>query len=174
MNRKEFKKYCEEFDENITDNLDSSKFKVACSKCGSKEVSILYNGKEMAMGSEYTGAYTSQNFNLVFKCIECGNAVSLVKDIISGDIKSEEEVEMTKKESLSYKIKVLSWRGDWKNKIIPKDEMLYYLQKDVKITMNKIKIRLVNEGTTKFFTSQQFDPNAMLKIIDEELGEEFK
>ena len=80
MNKDEFKDYCNKFDDNITNKFNTNKFKIVCQKCKSDKIALLFNGKEMAMGSEYTGAYTVADSNLVFKCIKCGNAMS-IKDI---------------------------------------------------------------------------------------------
>ncbi len=93
MDLKQFEKYCEKFDDNITDIIPENRFNVVCKKCETGDVHIFYNGKQLSQGSEYTGVWTSQEFNLVFKCINCGNAISII-DGYDG-IESEEETNST-------------------------------------------------------------------------------
>ena len=82
MTQEEFKSYCKEFDDNLTNIINPTKFKILCQKCHSFDVSILYQGKEIACGSKYTGCWTDEYMNLVFKCRKCGNAIGIIDDEI--------------------------------------------------------------------------------------------
>ena len=76
MKLEEFQEFCRKFDENFKDKIVN--FEIMCKKCGSKKIHVLYDGKEMHEGSEYTGVYTGQDANLVFKCEDCGKADILI------------------------------------------------------------------------------------------------
>lgn len=79
MNIGEFKKMVMKQDDNITTKktiMDKNGFKnfiVCCKKCGSPKTEIYSAGFHYSEGSEYTGIY-GENMDLVFKCLECGNA----------------------------------------------------------------------------------------------------
>jgi len=74
INLEEFKEYCKKFDDNITKKWDFIKFKIVCS-CGSDNIVILHTPKDTAMGSEYTGEYTTSESEFGVKCKRCGNAM---------------------------------------------------------------------------------------------------
>ncbi len=81
MSLKEFKDYCLKFDDNLTSNIPKDRFEIKCKKCDSTNVHVLFNGKQMCEGSECTGIYTSTSEELVFKCVECGNAIGVIKEL---------------------------------------------------------------------------------------------
>ena len=78
MTLEEFKEHCINFDDNIGKRLPPDKFLIECGKCGSNSVSVMLNGKEIGVGSEYTGVWTRTPMNLLFKCKVCGNAHGII------------------------------------------------------------------------------------------------
>ena len=78
MTLKQFREYCDAYDCNLSNVIPKSRFRIQCIKCGSLNVQILFNNKEISGGSEYTGDWTSQDSELVFKCIKCGNAIGII------------------------------------------------------------------------------------------------
>lgn len=44
-------------------------------------------------------------------------------------------------------------------------------KEDVAEAVKRLKLDLLNEGENQFMTSQEFNPNIMMKIIDEIFGE---
>jgi predicted RNA-binding Zn-ribbon protein involved in translation (DUF1610 family) len=78
MTLKEFREYCNKHDDNISGCIPEWKFKFACGKCGSGDISIMFHGKEVSCGSELTGCWTTADNSLVFKCRQCGNAHGII------------------------------------------------------------------------------------------------
>jgi len=58
----------------IQDDINGFKLILACKKCGSSEVEVI--GEDGYMVSEETGYSSGSN---VFKCLNCGNAITIWK-----------------------------------------------------------------------------------------------
>jgi len=80
MTLKGFKRYCDEFDDNISDKLTKDSFGVRCKVCDSENVQIMFRRKVISEGSEYTGCWTSTDMGLLFKCYDCGNAIAITDE----------------------------------------------------------------------------------------------
>ena len=80
MTLDEFRRYCNEFDDNISDKLTKDSFSVRCKVCDSENVEIKLRDKVISGGSEYTGDWTSTDMGLLFKCRDCGNAIAITDE----------------------------------------------------------------------------------------------
>lgn len=74
----QFRDYCGLSDMNISDKVPKGKFKVKCGVCGSNEAQLLFDDKIVCGDYEYTRIWTDTEMKLVFKCLRCGNAHTVV------------------------------------------------------------------------------------------------
>ncbi len=79
MDKEEFKKYCEENDDNLVTKWDYKKFKIRCEKCKSLKVKVVDN-LEYHGGSDCpTCGYDSfTTGKIIIKCLECGSAMQVL------------------------------------------------------------------------------------------------
>ncbi len=79
MDKEEFKKYCEENDDNLVTKWDYKKFKIKCLKCNSENVKAVDNIELHEGSSCPTCGYESYNTGkIVIKCLDCGSAMQVL------------------------------------------------------------------------------------------------
>lgn len=77
MTLKEFKEYCDINDYNIVKNWDFKRFECRCKKCNSDNIQIGHKSKEYHY-STLTGQWSSGNNGLLIKCLDCGQAITII------------------------------------------------------------------------------------------------
>lgn len=79
MNMKEFKKYCEEHDDNLVTKWDYDKFEIRCVKCNSTNVKIVDNVEYNEGASCPTCGYDSYTSGrIIIKCFNCGGGMQVL------------------------------------------------------------------------------------------------
>lgn len=79
MNIQEFRKYCENNDDNIVKEFDKTKFKLTCQKCKSEDVVIVNTlNSYTEYGCPTCGSWTVEEGAIVIKCCTCGSAIAIV------------------------------------------------------------------------------------------------
>jgi Zn finger protein HypA/HybF involved in hydrogenase expression len=79
MNLEDFKKYCEEHDDNLMSEWNYNKFKIQCQKCNSFNVKIVDDLEHHEGHGCPTCGYESYNSGrLIVKCISCGSAIQIL------------------------------------------------------------------------------------------------
>jgi hypothetical protein len=77
MSLEDFKKYCYDNDYNIVSEWDFERFIPKCCKCNSTHIQIGHKNKSMGRG-DITGPYTREDAGLLVKCIDCGQAMTII------------------------------------------------------------------------------------------------
>ncbi len=79
MDNNEFKKYCEEHDDNLVTTWDYNKFKLKCCKCNSFNVKMVDNIEYDKGSSCPTCGYeASIGGKIIIKCLKCGSAMQVL------------------------------------------------------------------------------------------------
>ncbi len=79
MDNNEFKKYCEEHDDNLVTKWDYNKFKIICNKCNSKNVKIVDDLEHHEGSGCPTCGFDSYNTGIIIiKCLNCGSAMQVL------------------------------------------------------------------------------------------------
>ena len=79
MDNEEFKKYCEEHDDNLVTKWDYKKFKIKCEKCNSLNVKIVDDLEHHEGSSCETCGFNSYNTGkIIIKCLDCGSAMQVL------------------------------------------------------------------------------------------------
>ena len=78
MNKEEFKKYCEEHDDNLVTKWDYNKFTIICNECG-KGCKVIDNLEYDGGSSCPTCGYdASVSGKIIVKCLNCGSAMQVL------------------------------------------------------------------------------------------------
>ena len=79
MDNKEFKKYCEDTDDNLKTKWDYEKFPILCGKCKSKKVKLVDDLVFTEGSSCPTCGFSSfTRGKIIVKCLDCGNAMQVL------------------------------------------------------------------------------------------------